>query len=169
MPAARDPSTLLARHEKGLFDECLGVIKSIKGGHRNAEFNNAILPRCQPLIEAMGQRMAYEAAVEAGVKPDLLALYEAGVVLQDSSWYVQHAGLTREAQFENESRALDACLPQLDQMLDDTGAKEYADSPLLSQEGWDKFIASLETFEPSIGSTGRWNEETRSTHVRSRL
>ncbi|KAJ5086980.1 hypothetical protein NUU61_008287 [Penicillium alfredii] len=134
LPAARDPSALLAHHEQGLFDESHNIIKNMTKGHRS------------PLVEAMGHRMAYEAAVEAGVNPNLLALYEAGVVLQDSSWYVQHAGLTREAQFENDSRALDACLPHLDHMLDGTEAKEYADSPLLSQEEWDRFTASLETF-----------------------
>lgn len=169
MPAARDPTILLARHEKGLFDECQNVIKNLKGGHRSVAFNNAILPRCQPLVEAIGQRMAYEAACEAGVHPNLLALYETGVVLQDSSWYVQHARLTREAQFENESRALDACLPRIEELLDGTGAKEYTDSPLLSQECWDNFIASLETFGPPLPTGDGWNKGDQASYVRSRL
>jgi hypothetical protein len=148
MPPARDPSALLARHEQGLFNECLAVIKEINCQPYSTSFNDAIFTRCQPLIEAIGQRMAYEAAFEAGVNQDLLALYETGVILQDSSWYVQHAGLTREAQFERESRALSACLPCMKQMLDQTGAKEFTTSPILSPEAWAEFVASLETFGP---------------------
>ncbi|KAJ5591626.1 acyl-CoA dehydrogenase/oxidase [Penicillium hispanicum] len=152
MPPARNPDSFIARHEQGLHDECQDVIRGIKADHRSEEFNNAILPRCQPLVEAIGNRMAYEAAVEAGIDPDLLSLFEAGVILQDSSWFVQHAGLTRAAQFENESRALNACLPRLQRLLEDTGAQEYVDAPILSQEAWTRFLASLKVYKhPSQG------------------
>lgn len=149
MPEAHDPSCLLALHEQGLFEECrTAAAKTNSTDHRSVEFNNAILPRCQPLVEAIGTRMAYEAAVAAGVDADLLALYEVGVLLQDSSWYIQHAGLTREMLYDRESRALDAVLPRLGELVQKTGAKEYVDAPILSQEAWNDFENSLEVFKP---------------------
>jgi hypothetical protein len=153
MPPAQNPSSLLAMHEQGLFTECrtaAAQITTSSDSHRSVEFNNAILPRCQSLIEAIGHRMAYEAAVAAGIEPDLLALFEAGCILQDSSWYVQHANLTREEVFERESRALSAVLPRLETLLEGTGAEEYVDAPILSQTAWEAFEDSLETFEPVV-------------------
>lgn len=99
--------------------------------------------------------MAYEAAVAAGIDSDLLVLFEADCILQDSSWYVQHAGLTREEIFERESRALNAVLPRLDALLEGTGAEEYVDAPILSPTAWEAFEASLETFEPVARDTER--------------
>jgi hypothetical protein len=158
MPPAQNPSSLLARHEQGLFTECRTAASQISTSsadqHRSVEFNNAILPRCQSLIEAIGHRMAYEAAVAAGVDTDLLALFEAGCILQDSSWYVQHAGLSRGEQYEHESKALNAVLPRLESLLEGTGAEEYVDAPILSQTAWDAFEASLEVFEPVEKDSG---------------
>ncbi|OKL64197.1 hypothetical protein UA08_00272 [Talaromyces atroroseus] len=163
LPEARDPSSLLAQHEQGLFDECrmaAAQTMSTSGGHRSVGFNNAILPRCQSLVEAIGHRTAYEAALDAGIDSDLLTLYEAGVIMQDSGWYVQHVGLTREMQFDRESRALNAVLPRLEGMLDGTGAGEYVDAPILSQGAWDEFERSLEVFQaPSLSTE----------HVQSKL
>ncbi|KAJ6031793.1 acyl-CoA dehydrogenase/oxidase [Penicillium herquei] len=150
IPLAHDQTSLLARHEAGLFEECRVALKGFKS-HRNEAFNNAILPKCFPLVEAIGHRMAFEAASKAGIDTNLLALYEAGVILQDSSWYVQHAGLTREEQFERESRALSACLPKLEQLLDGTGAKEFVTAPILSDDAWAEFVSELKTFEPASG------------------
>lgn len=161
MPPAQNPSSLLARHEQGLFSECRAAAAQIttsSDNHRSVEFNNAILPRCQSLIEAIGHRMAYEAALAAGIDADLLALFEADCILQDPSWYVQNADLPREAQFERESKALTAVLPRLESLLDGTGAEEYVDAPILSQTGWEAFEASLEVFEPvekDVGMVGQ--------------
>lgn len=157
LPPAQNPSSLLAAHEQGLFTECRMAAAQIStdGNHRSVEFNNAILPRCQSLIEAIGHRMAYEAAVAAGIDSDLLTLFEADCILQDSSWYVQHAGLTREDVFERESRALTSVLPRLEALLEGTGAEEYVDAPILSPTAWEAFEASLETFEPAPRDTER--------------
>ena len=169
MPKARDPSSLIARHEQGIYDECREIMRSIKGDHRSAESNNALLPRFRPLVEAIGNRMAYEAAVQAKVDPDLLALFEAGVILQDPSWYVQHAGLTRIAQFEKESVAMNACLPRLEELLEATGAREYVhDVPIVSDENWSEFVKSLRTFEGEPQRELR-HENSSEPQLRSRL
>lgn len=52
------------------------MTKIISGGHRGEYFDRLVLPRFQEFVEAMGYRIAYEAAIEAGVHSDLVALYE---------------------------------------------------------------------------------------------
>lgn len=142
-----NPTCLLAQHEKGLFDESRSILKGLKGGHRHAEFNSLILPRCPALVEAIGHRRAYEAAAKAGVDSDLLALYEIHAVLLDPSWYIQHTDLTREYLFQKEARLLDTLLPRLDTLLDSTGAGLYCTAPILSLASWDAFVDRLETLE----------------------
>lgn len=147
MPPPRDPTGLLARHEAGLFEEARQVVANLGASHRSEGFNRLILPLCQPLIEAIGHRMAYEAATKAKVHPDLLALYLAGVVKYDSSWYVEHMGLGRRAQHEMEDRALTSALPHLELFLEQTGARPYCIAPIASDESWNKFVNSLPHFD----------------------
>ncbi|GMG05896.1 unnamed protein product [Aspergillus oryzae] len=130
-----------------LFDESRSILKGLKGGHRHAEFNSLILPRCPALVEAIGHRRAYEAAAKAGVDSDLLALCKIHAVLLDPSWYIQHTDLTREYLFQKEARLLDTLLPRLDTLLDSTGAGLYCTAPILSLASWDAFVDRLETLE----------------------
>ncbi len=143
MPPPADSTSLLARHEAGLFDEARGIMASIGTGHRSQGFNRHILPLCQPLVEAIGHRMAYEAAVKAKVDPDLIALFVAGVVKHDSSWYVEHMSLHRREQQEMEDSAIMATLPRLEEFLEATGARPYCVAPIVSDEGWDRFMEAL--------------------------
>jgi hypothetical protein len=145
MPPANDPTSLLAKHEQGLLDELRGMTRIISGGHRGKDFDWLVLPRSQEFVEAMGHRIAYEAAIEAGVHSDLVALYEIWVILQDQGWFVQHTSLTRERMFHIEAERLSAVLPQLDTLLDAAGAEPYCSAPIASQTSWDHFIDQLET------------------------
>lgn len=107
--------------------------------------------------------MAYEAAVDMGIDSNLLALYEAGVVKTDSSWYVEHLGLSRADQSEMECTTADALLPRLDELLDDLHMMEpYITAPILSAKRWETFVAKRETIEgdASFGITDR--EDMRS-------
>ena len=146
MPASKHPDCLLSRHEAGLLAECRGVLERAGGNHRHSSVSRLMLPRCLPLVQAIGHRMAYEAALDAGVPRPLLDLYEAGVILQDPAWYAEHAGLQRWAQFEMEDRAITAALPHIEEYLVSTGAEPFAVSPVLTQESWEKFINDLPLF-----------------------
>lgn len=118
----------------------------MEGGHRSPEFNRVILPRCHFLIESAGQRLAYEAALSANVSPILLAIYETGSIRQDSSWYLEKGGISREKQFEMEIQALDAGLPLLDQLLDQMDVEPYCTAPILSESLMEKFNDGLTTY-----------------------
>ena len=102
-------------------------------------------PLCQPLIEAIGFRMAYEAAVQAQVEPSLLSIYEIGCIEQDSSWYSEH-GLSREAQRSMEERAFTEVAAHLERLLDNLGAEPYATAPILSRKAWIEFTQALPVF-----------------------
>lgn len=139
IPDAKTPDSLLGRHEAGFIAEMKESLKSTKG-HRTPEYNRLILPRCRPMLLAIGQRMAHEAAVDAGVDPNFLALYEAGAVRNDSSWYVEQLGLSRASQYDMECQACDSVMSQLDRHLDELGIEPYCTAPMLSPPKWENFI-----------------------------
>ncbi|TCD66082.1 hypothetical protein EIP91_001840 [Steccherinum ochraceum] len=146
LPEAADPNSLLARHEAGLFEEARTVVMGLGAGHRSEAFNRLVLPLCQPLIEGIGHRMAYDAAVKARVPQPIINLYVANAVKHDASWYVEHAALTRRHIAEIEDKATSALLPQLDELLEATGAAPYCHAPIVSDQTWKAFVDDLPHF-----------------------
>ncbi|OQE96238.1 hypothetical protein PENNAL_c0001G08606 [Penicillium nalgiovense] len=125
IPNAIKPNSLIAKHEVGYIGELKRLLGNIEEGHRSEAYNSRLLPHCRSLIPAIGHRMAYEAAVDMGVDPDLLALYEAGVVKTDSSWYVENLGLSRTDQFEMECKTADDLVPRVGELLDRLDTMEH--------------------------------------------
>ncbi|OJT05047.1 Acyl-coenzyme A oxidase, peroxisomal [Trametes pubescens] len=146
MPKPKNPDSLLARHEAGMFAELRDVLKSAPG-HRSEEVNRLVLPYCQPMMEAIGHRMAYDAAVEQGVRPALIDLYVANVMKLDAAWYVEFAGLGRAAQQAMETRAMDAVLPMLGELVKEMDVFAYINAPLVSDERWAAFVDDMKTHE----------------------
>ncbi|KAF3482061.1 acyl oxidase protein [Arthroderma uncinatum] len=143
MPSATDPSCLLAKHELGLISEARKQLQTFKGGHRSADYNNYLLPRCRTIVEAIGHRIAYEAARDAGLPQDILNLYEASAIESDMSWYVENQEITRMRHFEMENTAMNSLIPRLDTLLEETGAAQHCTAPIVSQEKWAKFVEDL--------------------------
>ncbi|PYI24352.1 acyl-CoA dehydrogenase NM domain-like protein [Aspergillus violaceofuscus CBS 115571] len=146
VPPPKDPESLLAQHEAGLFAEAKESLNLIGGIHRSEAFNRTILPLALPLIHAVGYRMAMEAAIEADIDPRLRSLYQAGVIKEDSAWFSEQGGLSRKVQRHMESQAADAVLPELEEFVEDTGAQLYCTAPMTSDTLWDNFVEELETF-----------------------
>jgi acyl-CoA oxidase len=105
-----------------------------------------IIPRCRPVIEAIGHRMVYEAALAASIDPDLITLYETGIVKNNLSWFVESGKLTRASILEKENKTLDAILPRLDDLLDNLNIAHYCTAPIVSGSEWDKFAANLKEY-----------------------
>ena len=97
-------------------------------------------------MEAIGHRMAYDAARAAGVRPCLVDVYVANVVKLDSAWYAEHAGLGRAAQSEAEEAAHDAALPHLGELVREMDVFAYVNAPIASDGAWDAFVAGLKVF-----------------------
>lgn len=145
LPRSTHPDSLLARHEIGIFEEHRRFIATVSR-HRSQEVNRRILPHCQAMVEAIGHRMAYDAAVASGVEPCLVDLYVASVMKLDPAWYAEHAGLGRGAQAEMESVALDAVLPRLSSLVSRLHNEPHLTAPIVSDAAWDGFVAKLELF-----------------------
>lgn len=157
IPEPRDETSLLARYEAGVWEEISTIATDILAthdSHRNDEFNARLLPHCRTLVRATGQRMAYEAALAAGsgVSPEMLRLFEATCVVNDPSWFVQHAGLTRAEMFESHAAAVRGLLPALDGILEETGAEPWATAPILSEKRWQDFVERLPVYENGVSS-----------------
>ncbi|OBZ66991.1 Acyl-coenzyme A oxidase 2, peroxisomal [Grifola frondosa] len=146
MPPSINPTSLLARHEAGLFKELRETIASVPH-HRSSEVNRLILPHSQAMVEAMGHRMAYDAAVAAGVRPCLIDLYVANAVKLDPAWYAENAHLGRRAQADMETKAMDEVLPLLGTLVREMDVIPYITAPIVSDELWSAFVGSLQVFK----------------------
>lgn len=171
VPASQNPKSLLARHETSLFEDSRAVLASC-AHHRSSEVNTRILPQCQPIIEAMGHRMAYDAAVAAGVSQNLVDLYEVSCMKLDAAWYCEEAGIGRRALVDMESRALDAVLPELGTLVRRMGVEPWVTAKIVSDERWDAFVDGLEVFEgqgaaPALrtGETAQLQHEVVRSHL----
>ncbi|KAL3495497.1 acyl-CoA dehydrogenase/oxidase C-terminal [Aspergillus germanicus] len=171
LPQPTDPSSLLAQYEAGLaFKICNSTLATINSNHRDAEYNNLILPHAQHLIESIGHRMAYEAARAAGVDEDLLALYEAGVLFHAPGWYVSTMGLDIRGVFGNESVAMDRVLGRLGEVVwgleQEVGA--YCTAPILGDKQWEGFVGGLQEVGAD-GSMRKMDEDGMVDGIRSML
>lgn len=146
LPSPKNPNSPVARHEAALLTEAKHHLNQFGGMHRSEDFNRNILPLSLPLIQAIGHRMALEAAKEANIDSKLLALYESGVALEDSAWYTEQGGMSRRAQREMEAQAADALLPDLEKLVYETGAAPYSNAPMASERLWNTFVSELEVF-----------------------
>ncbi|KAJ6624206.1 acyl-CoA dehydrogenase NM domain-like protein [Mycena sp. CBHHK59/15] len=140
-----DCESLLAKHEIGVFESCQARLAQISG-HRSADFGRFILPQAVRLVEAVGHRIAYDAAVSSGVPQCLIDLYVAGCVRLDPAWYTEHVGLTQDAQLDAESAAVEAVLPHMAGFIEEMGVQAYATAPITSEDSWARFVQSLKTF-----------------------
>ncbi|KAJ7686943.1 hypothetical protein B0H17DRAFT_1302600 [Mycena rosella] len=139
LPKSTNPTSPLALHEHGLLTENQALLTRI-GGHRKAEFNNLIAPKSEGIVRAVGHRMAYDAAVNAGLDPRITSLFLATAITFDPAWYSEKMGFKQDAQAAKENEAISAALPCLDEWLDQTGVERCAQVPILSEANWDTFI-----------------------------
>jgi len=124
IPSSTNPKNLLALHEEGIFQELKEMLESI-GHHRASDFDRLVLPNCLSFVQAIGHRMAYDAAVSVGVDPCLIDLYEASCVKLDLSWYVERLGLSRMRQCEMEVAAIDRVFPRTEDFLSLMAVEPY--------------------------------------------
>lgn len=167
LPKPANPNSQLARYEAGLWAEARRAFTDLAGGdHRSRAFNTYMLPRAQPLVRATGCRMVYDAAVAQAVgKEDsedsqqqqhrqVLALFESTVVMDDLSWYVENEGARRADAGQRDAYAAEVLLPQLDALLEASGAAPWVTAPMVSEEACHEWILKLPA-ETAAATTGK--------------
>lgn len=145
LESPRYPDSPLAKHEEGLFSELRAVLV-VAPSHRSAAYDREVLPRSLPLIQAIGHRIAYEAAREAQVDGPLLDLFEIASMLQDEAWYIERLGVTRAQLREREARAIEAVFLHLEEYLAQMDVAPYVVAPIVSEERWEQFLGTLPVF-----------------------
>jgi hypothetical protein len=143
LPAPDDPKNILYVHEEGLFNETREVIRAI-GHHRSDAFNQLILPRCEKIALSVGNRMAYEAALDAGLSPQITNLYLASAMQADEGWFAEKMKYSREDQFVDHAKAVQEALPCLDEWLKKLDVEDYAWAPIVDRDRWMAFFHNLE-------------------------
>lgn len=142
-PPAKDPQGLLARHEQGLLDDLRAIIRA-STNHRNPRTERSILPHCQPIIEAIGNRCAYEAAVAHGLPRHVVDLFVATVIEDDPAWYSENTSLLRNEQKTLLLEAATTTYNNLEEALDILDVERYIHAPIVSDERWNQYVEGLQ-------------------------
>ncbi|KAK2051143.1 putative acyl-CoA oxidase [Colletotrichum caudatum] len=153
LPRATIPTGPLALYENGLIEEVMGQMKPASGSPgslRSTSYNHSVLPRCRTIVEAIGQRMAYEAAqAQDGIAPEVLDLFEKSCIQEDPSWFVEHGSGTRSALQNSEDKAYCNLLPLLPSLVERANATAYITAPLIEERAMEEFIKGLPSFGAS--------------------
>ena len=104
-------------------------------------------------MQAIGHRMAYDAALEASVDLTLIGVYLASATLSDPAWYSEAddpvVHLSRSEQAEMQLNACTKGVARLEEWLDKLEVEPYVLAPIVSEEKWDAYERTLETFGES--------------------
>ncbi|KAK0493002.1 hypothetical protein EDD18DRAFT_1408582 [Armillaria luteobubalina] len=90
-------------------------------GYRGDHYHSFIPPQLQTIIEWIGHRMAYDAAVTQGVPQALIEMYEC----------LRSKGMWDVASMED--RAMKATFPHMNQWVDSMGVSDYLKAPKLPE------------------------------------
>lgn len=146
-----NPGSLLAHRVASLFQELQDTLKTRFKHHRDPGFQEYVLPHCQPLIEAIGYRMAYDAAIADGIDKAVLDMFVASVVREDRAWFSEVAGISRSLQMDMERDALQVLLPRLDELLVGLEVEKYCTAPIISDVMWNEYVDTLPMFTSTSG------------------
>ncbi|TFY70717.1 hypothetical protein EVG20_g2294 [Dentipellis fragilis] len=144
-PATPYPDSVLYKHEQSLIAHLTKVLSQARN-HRDARTEAILLPQCPTLIEAIGHRLAYDAAMQAGMDKDVVELYVASVMPYDAGWYSENLGIPCWEQKMQLLGAAKALYPQLEALLELLKVKSYATAPIVSDQAWEGYVESLDTF-----------------------
>jgi acyl-CoA oxidase len=155
-PPSSNPKSRLARHEAGVISRVKSHLSKGQGvmgesgSHRTRQVEAAILPLCVPLMQAIGHRMAHDAAVAASVDPVLIEIYLSSVILSDSAWYSETSDpevhLSSSEQLRMQLRACAKGVARLEEWLEKLEVEPYILAPIVSDERWAAHEQTLETF-----------------------
>ncbi|KAJ8487674.1 hypothetical protein ONZ45_g7500 [Pleurotus djamor] len=153
LPPASEPDSMLAQHEDAMIQELREKLFTM-AHHRSEEFEKWVLPRCQPLLEAIGHRIAYESARKDHIDEDLVNLYVSHCFKQDPGWYTERGGLSVLDQRKLEIESITRLLPRLDDLLNLLGQDDGITAPIVSDDRWEKFTQSLPVHGSLPGEPG---------------
>ncbi|KAK1657033.1 putative acyl-CoA oxidase [Colletotrichum godetiae] len=150
LPEPTNPTGSLAMYEAGMLEEVArdkNLALGVSGSLRGTTYNNSVLPRCRAMVEAIGQRMAYEAAQAQGnIAPEVIDVFEKSCIQKDPSWFVEHGYGTRSALRDNENGAYSNLLPLLPTLVERANAEVYITAPLVEEGAMEDFIKALPAF-----------------------
>ncbi|GJJ13640.1 hypothetical protein Clacol_007896 [Clathrus columnatus] len=148
------PDHLLAKHEQSIINE-LKTILAQSTDHRSPETERMLLPHCRGVLETIGHRWAYEAALARGVSQPIIDLFVASLFELDAAWYSESADISRWKRKNlllERASALYGDLPNLLELLD---VKSYVTAPIVSQQRWDKYTSRLPYY---VTENESWNK-----------
>ena len=135
LPITQYSSSRLAHHEQHL----LSLLRVAQGATRTT--HDSLL-----LLEAIGQRMAFDAATAAHIPEALLRLYEVNSICSHRSAYVERDAMMRQAVEAEELTVLAEAYHEMEGYLRDAGMEKYATALMAPSSVWEAFVDTLPAY-----------------------
>ncbi|KAF5336296.1 hypothetical protein D9758_014488 [Tetrapyrgos nigripes] len=148
LPSTSNQNSLLFMYEHGLLSEHQTLCMKA-GGHRSPTFSRIILPQSRTIVSAIGYRMAYDAALGAGVPKELVDLFEYLVIKENSGWFIENGFVTRAALVDMEEARIMAAQPNIGGWIDAMNVSDFVSAPIASDKKWVDFVAGLKCWTGS--------------------
>jgi len=143
LPPPQWPDSPLAMYEKHVFSTFQKQMDLIYSQKKRTDprlaFGAILSPYCNELAEAIGQRMAYDAAMASGVVPmELINVFESNCL--------RVCKTLSGTQLNKDAEAIAQMLPMLQGLLEEADCSEYVPESITSDSGWNAAIKPLPTF-----------------------
>ncbi|KAG8664649.1 uncharacterized protein FPOAC1_013429 [Fusarium poae] len=153
LPQAMNRSSRLAQREEDLIRDMKSRLERVGGydNHRGPAFDRYILPRCRLLAEAIGNRMAYEAAEKSGISSGVLTLYERICLCEDLDPLPALEPLVQARAPSRSCSSYSAVLAQIrSESVTPSEVDDYITAPITSDKSWESFMKGLQMLKSPL-------------------
>jgi acyl-CoA oxidase len=153
LPQAMNRSSRLAQREEDLIRDMKSRLERVGGyeNHRGPAFDRYILPRCRLLAEAIGNRMAYEAAEKSGISSEVLTLYERICLCEDLDPLPALEPLVQARAPSRSCSSYSAVLAQIrSESVTPSEVDDYITAPITSDKSWESFMKGLQMLKSPL-------------------
>ncbi|GKU22964.1 unnamed protein product [Fusarium langsethiae] len=153
LPQAMNRSSRLAQREEDLTRDMKSRLERVGGydNHRGPAFDRYILPRCRLLAEAIGNRMAYEAAEKSGISLEVLTLYERICLCEDLDPLPALEPMVQARAPSRSSNLYSSVLAQIrSESITPSEIDHYVTAPITTDESWESFMKGLQIFKSPL-------------------
>ncbi|KIK58932.1 hypothetical protein GYMLUDRAFT_1005358 [Collybiopsis luxurians FD-317 M1] len=144
LPTPYNGDHLVSKHEDAVINEVLELLSAADNPVQT--FSRHVLPRCLHIVESIGHRMAYEAAVKSDIPDCLIDMYLCHIIELDMAWYVEVGLVSRASLSQWTEENIVKISNNIQLYTQSLEVDRYVTAPIVSDSSWNSFMEKLPVY-----------------------